>query len=97
MNGHPLPNVPLPAGAHVDPGADWFQWSSDGRTRIVTRKRVIGGSEIVASAVQHRDGTLTEVCVSVTTDPNDELGSSEARELAAALHEAADDLDGWTR
>lgn len=47
-------------------------------------------------AVHYSDGSLEDVEIMVETG-DDSLNSDQARELAAALLEAAAELDGWTR
>jgi hypothetical protein len=82
----PFPDVPLPPGA-VDSGRDRFD-ASDRFARDITDHDLV----VQTSACQYTDGHLDEVHVSVGGDP---LNSDQARELASALLEAADELDRW--
>ena len=88
----------MPDGAEVAPGSDWGEWSKDCLSRVVNgRERIVDGhdAEVVTNALQHRDGSLTEACVAVYVDCNQEFGSDSAREFARLLMAAADELDGW--
>jgi hypothetical protein len=65
--------------------------------------RNTGGLEhttIQATAVQYADGRIDDGSVHEAPHVylgDDALSSSQARELAAALIETADEVDGWTR
>ncbi|WP_261887546.1 DUF6907 domain-containing protein, partial [Mycobacterium marinum] len=98
------PNVPLPPGAeYADP---WGAVDSDPRQyRVINgaTRSVEGNSdvEVWTAAVQYDDGTLDQDALdrpNVWIQAHQEgLSSAQARELAAALLSAADELDGWTR
>jgi hypothetical protein len=96
---NPIPDVPLPTGATV---AD--SWESDpghrvimGATRGVTDYDVV----VWTSAVQYTDGALDDggdsepPSVHVNFGDSRGMNSDQARELAAALLEAAAEIDGW--
>lgn len=99
------PNVPLPPGAEY---ADLWSAAGDGDTR---QCRVINGAtrsvegnpdvRVWTGAMQYSDCSLDDGALdrpSVWIDARQEaLSPRQARELAAALLEAADELDGWTR
>lgn len=98
---NPYPNVPLPAGAvaHDD-------WESDGDRRY----RMIFGPNhaftdcevaLCTDAIQLDDGSIDTTghwgTPRIYVDADNGLDSDQARELASALLETADQLDGWTR
>jgi hypothetical protein len=91
----PLPDVPLPAGATV--AGEWND------TAFPDPWRVIHGPDrsitdhdvcVAATACQHADGRLSDVAVRMRCF---ELNSDQARELAAALLEAAAEIEGWAK
>src|SRR4051794_33643193 len=97
------PNVPLPPGAIADPEGFAF-WDNEFRTfhgveHVVSDAAGRKIAEARTGGRQLPDGSLdTECppCVSVYTWTEEEpfgLSSHEARGLAAALIEAADELD----
>lgn len=97
-----LPDVPLPPGAVYTEA--WECCHDDGRhSRIINgaTRGVEGNSDIQVwtAAVQYDDGTLDDSALeqpSVWIEAAQEaLSSRQARELAAALLEAAAELDGW--
>jgi hypothetical protein len=97
---HRYPNVPLPTGV-----AAVFDWRPNdplpyrvvlGAGRGVTDHNVV----VHTSAIQFADGRIDDgaiVAPSVTISHANGRGLSrtQARELAARLLEAADELDGW--
>jgi len=92
----PHPDVPLPPGAEIS--LNWRQWDHEGRERILRgRERSVSGheAEVVTHAKQGRDGRITEPCIGIFLDRNDDFSSDSARELARLLLEGADELDGW--
>jgi hypothetical protein len=93
---HPTSDIPLPAGA-----AFGDTWEGDGPQRVVmgpTRGITDSDFTVWTSAIQCADGRIDseppEVHIAGDTDSG--LNSDQARELAAALLEAAGELDGWT-
>jgi hypothetical protein len=98
---NPYPHVPLPARAvHTDPWRDdgdglgafrfFFQGSVWNLELPDDRHEVVG---LQIAGFQHLDGS-TERWVSV--DAAGSLTSDQARELAAQLIEAADEVDRWS-
>jgi hypothetical protein len=97
-NPKPYPNVPLPPG--FDAGHQWEPgryidhdetraWRTlDGVRRTITDN----AGYVHLSAIQYSDGSLEDLEIFVFTD-DDNLNSDQARELAAALLEAAAELD----
>jgi hypothetical protein len=99
---HRYPNVPLPTGV-----AAVFDWRPNdplpyrvvlGANRAVTDHKVV----VQTCAIQFADGRIDDggiVAPSVTVSHacynGRGLSSSQTRELAARLLEAADELDGW--
>jgi hypothetical protein len=103
-----IPNVPLPAATtEASEWVDSFQWAESdgaarvfyGATRAVLDARGEKIAEIRTSGLQHADGSvdtgrdLPTVDIYIHTD--DGLNSARARELAAVLLLAADEMDGW--
>ena len=89
------PDVPLPSGAHVSTG--WEEWSSDGSARIISgTDRSIKDVRIRTCALQLRTGSISlSDPPAVTIDDGQELSSAEARQVAALILAAADEIDGW--
>ena len=96
------PTVPLPAGIVAAKG-----WQDSGLRELPYR--VIFGAHrdvtdhkarVYTSAIQFADGRIDDGLIeapSLAVSDADSLTSDQARELAALLLEAADELDGWTR
>jgi hypothetical protein len=95
--------IPVPPGAEAR-----HDWESDDPPRLPwrivygrTRKLKDGRGEVETSALQYADGTINTADdpprISVNTYTDDGLTIAEARELAAMLMDAADEVDGWTR
>lgn len=59
--------------------------------------RKVGRASVFAMAVQSLDGGVRETIVRVESSPYDALTSARARQLAAAILDAADEFDGWAR
>ncbi|GJN99095.1 hypothetical protein NJB1907f44_48880 [Mycobacterium marinum] len=94
----PSPDIELPAGA-----AFGDKWEGSPPERLILGPtRGITDSDVVvwASAVQRADASIENgidtpaIQIDGSTDA---LNSDQARELAAALLQAADEIDGWTR
>ena len=93
-----LPDVPLPAGVT---SADEWQNDAPPYRIILGELRNTDGVEhtaVQATAVQYADGRIDDG--SVHEPPyvylgDDGLTSAPARELAAALIETANEVDGW--
>lgn len=98
----PVPDVPLPAGAEW--ADDWQDVQSTPWRVIKSAERHIDGCEVsvFATAVQWTDGTLDQSggdAPHVTVggfDYYDGVTADQARAVAAAILEAADELDKWT-
>jgi hypothetical protein len=96
----PTPDVPLPAGAAF---ADIWE-GTDPKRVIMGPDRGVTDSDvrIWTTAIQRTDGGIDsepeppQVHIEADTDRSG-LSSDQARELAAALLEAAAQLDGWLR
>ncbi|WP_156764709.1 hypothetical protein [Mycobacterium sp. 1081908.1] len=97
------PDVPLPAGAVAD-CESWAFWDNEfrifhGPDRTVSNAAGKKIAEVRTGGIQRRDGSIdTTECppsmdVYVLTD--DGLTAEQARELAAALLMAAEELDRW--
>jgi hypothetical protein len=95
MTTTPTPDVPLPAG--LDLISDWEngQRSMFGSDRNVTDHKL----RVYPWAVQNTSGLIDGCQVELVDDedPVASLNSDQARELAAALLEAAAEGDGWMR
>lgn len=102
----PRPEIPLPAGA-VSGDRDWSDWGGyavrliRGSNRIicdVNGKRV---AMIRTVGVQRSDGSVDDGDENYPTVDicllRGEFGRDQARELAAVLLQAADEMDGWTQ
>ena len=91
------PDVPLPTGVASAGG-----WQPNdplpyrvvlGEDRGVTDHNVV----VHTVAIQFADGRIADARIKAATVYSGRgLSSTQARELAAALLEAADQLDGWT-
>lgn len=94
MTARDLTDVPLPANSHVS--TDWEEWSSDGQSRIIsgTERRLKGLEIRTRASAPHSSISLADP-PAVTIDDGQALSSSEARQVAAMLVEAADEIDGW--
>ena len=94
---NPIPDVPLPAGA-----VDCRDWE-DTETRpwrtvaFVSRRVTDHQAHIEMCACQYVDGNLDDFEIVIVGADFEKLNSDQAREMAAALLEAAAELDGWTR
>jgi hypothetical protein len=97
---NPLPNVPLPPGAAlVD---DWQDDTPQPYRIIHAPNRGVGGHDVIvwATAVQWADGSIDDgrieaPWIGVDIHGDHGLSSTQARELAAVLIYAADEVDGW--
>ncbi|WP_373199859.1 hypothetical protein [Mycobacterium marinum] len=92
----PHPNLPAPAGAeYVGP------WDCDGYRDISGPDRTVTDHKVRINTLclQASDGTVSELwvrCYERDVEPEElVLDSDQARELAAALLEAAAEIDGW--
>jgi hypothetical protein len=94
----PNPQVPLPADGDI--------WEDDTPSRLSYRviygvPRGVTGHELAlqTSAIQYSDGGINTTDdppqVSIYMHEASALTSDQARELAASLIEAADEVDGW--
>lgn len=98
----PPADVPLPAGADwPDEGIGWEPDDPQAYRVIYGVTRGVAGHDLLVqtSALQYADGSINTTDdpprVSLDIHDDDGLTSAQARELAAALVEAADELDGW--
>jgi hypothetical protein len=96
----PVPDIPLPAGAEFGD-----EWDPDDLHRVIMgAERHVTDSDVVVwtSAIQFADGSIDDAaCGGESPQVNlggnhGELNSDQARELAAAILEAANEIDGWT-
>src|ERR1700681_599658 len=97
---HDLPAVPVPAGARPD---TWQDDSPLPYRVLIGERRGIDGVDtddvsVQPTAIQFSDGRISDG--SVHEPPHvyladNALTSTQARELAATLIEAADEVDGW--
>jgi hypothetical protein len=95
---NPHHDVPVPPGA-VEAG----KWFGDGRKAhrmILGAERAITGCNVVVQAMaqQRADGSIYDAHVHI--DPGGwgcHLSGAQARQLAAALLNAGDQIDGWQR
>jgi hypothetical protein len=94
---NPFPDVPLPAGAVEADDLDPY----DASYRIVRGcDRGITDHDLTVrtSAIQFADGSIdTQAEPPMIRLSGDELNSDQARELAAALLQAAAEVDGWAK
>jgi hypothetical protein len=95
-----LPNTPLPAGAVCND--DWQPMTRHAYRWIHSPNRGITGHPAIvwSSAIQWADGSIDDgrieaPCISVDITWEEGLSTEQARELAAALVESADEIDGW--
>jgi hypothetical protein len=93
----PRPDVPLPQGFSADV---WEPREPNPPYRILFGDdRTVADHDVRVSteAVQHADGRIEEAKAALLgqRDTGIRLNSDQARELAAALLEAADEIDGW--
>jgi hypothetical protein len=94
----PNPQVPLPPGAQGD---IWADDDPQAYRVIYGVPRGVTGHELAlqTSALQYADGSIntTDDPPRVSLDIHYDAGltSAQARELAASLIEAADEVDGW--
>ena len=90
----PVPDVPLPAGAD-----DVGDFDCDGYRDIYGVDRTVTdhAARVYAFGSQAADGRLYDLAVYIADGDaaGPILNSDQARELAAALLEAANELDGW--
>lgn len=93
----PNPEAPLPdgarsAGAWEDVECSTTPW----RSVVFTSHQVTDHTaRVSATACQYTNGNLDSVGISVVGPDHEDLNSDQARELAAALLEAAAELDRW--
>jgi hypothetical protein len=97
-----LPPVPLPAGAEDD--GTWTDDDPQPPYRVIYGvPRGVVGIELAlqTSALQYADGSINTTDdpprVSLDIHPDDGLTGQQARDLAASLLEAADEVEGWSR
>src|SRR4051794_15743058 len=97
---NPFPDIPLPAGADF---ADMWEGRGDDIHRVVMGvNRGVTDSDVIvwSSAIQFWDASIdTDNVIDPPAVHIDgavgNLNSDQARELAAALLEAAAECDGW--
>jgi hypothetical protein len=96
---NPYPHVPVPAGAEDD--GTWEDDEPQPYRVIYGVPRGVVGHELTlqTSALQYADGSINTTDdpprVSLDIHEDDGLTSAQARDLAASLIEAADEVDGW--
>jgi hypothetical protein len=92
------PQIPLPAGAVEASEWETEVSDSDETFRIAWGAEQAANDEVkvLSSVCQLRDGSLKDFCVLVVVDGHPgQLDSSEARQMAAYLLDAADEIDAW--
>jgi hypothetical protein len=90
MTANGTPNVPIPYGAKSAGG-----WGDDGAGGMQSRSVVWTehhGGGVAVDGRQWPDGT-TDAAVSIYLGDGTQLDAAQARKLAAALLDAADELD----
>ncbi|POY29126.1 hypothetical protein C3469_04310 [Mycobacterium kansasii] len=95
-NDHPFPNVPVPPGVTADAGG-WQHNLRDGGYCRALLWRSFGGAGGFSADIdgwQQDDGTYTRR-ISLWGDDGGNLTSAQARQVAAMLLDAADELDRW--
>ncbi len=100
---NPRPTVPLPPGAEANEG-DWATWGNQFRILHGPTRTVMKDVLVHATAVQLPDGSLEHddgqggeaPSVTVNCNWSENLSVAVARELAAAILAAADEVDAWT-
>jgi hypothetical protein len=96
MHNATHPDVPLPAEIEMA-----SEWDLEGYRDICGVDRTVTDHtfRVYAFGSQSLDGTIDNLAVHLADgdDSCPPLNSDQARELAAALLEAAAELDGWTR
>jgi hypothetical protein len=96
---NPYPHVPLPAGTEDD--GIWTDDDPQPYRVIHGVPRGVTGHELAlqTSALQWADGSINTTDdpprVSIDIYYDDGLTSAQARDLAASLIEAADEIDRW--
>ncbi|MGA8332960.1 MAG: DUF6315 family protein [Mycobacterium sp.] len=90
------PDPSLPAGA-----VRWECWEDfDGRHgwHVVLFRRVVTDRvRVLLTATQYADGSLGEVEINAYGLEDGGLNNGQARAVATALLEAADEMDGWAK
>jgi hypothetical protein len=91
-----LADIPAPPGA-ISAGA-WWQWHDEAATRTVYGNRwEVGNAVIVVMGEQSADGAARwQIEVQAVDGTNGDITAAQARELAAALVQAAQELDRLT-
>lgn len=91
-------NGDMPPGATTGPGGGWTDKSGLQRERVINAaERPVTGRpdvRVLAAAIQHRNGTISEPTVTVA-GADSGLTTAQARQLAALILDAADELDRW--
>jgi hypothetical protein len=100
MTAATTPDVPVPAGAEADVWQDDVPQPYRILFGVLRNTDGVEYATVQATAVQYADGRIDDG--SVHEPPSvylgdDALSGSQARALAAALIETADEVDGWTR
>jgi hypothetical protein len=86
------PNLPVPAGAVADDWCDLPDSDGDMARPLTWSRHDTDKIGVAVDGWQSTDGTVTRSVSLYDTD--DELDARDARRLAAALLNAADELDG---
>jgi hypothetical protein len=89
------PNLPVPAGATADDWCDLTDIDGDMARALTWSRHDTDKVGVAVDGWQSADGTV-ERCVSLY-DADKELTAADARRLAAALLNAADELDGLSK
>jgi hypothetical protein len=93
-----IPDVPVPPGARPDSWQDDSPLPYRFLFGVLRNTDGVEHTTVQATAVQYTDGRIDDGGVHEAPSVylgDDGLSSSQARELAAALIETADEVDGW--
>jgi hypothetical protein len=91
------PNIPLPVGAvfgddWADVGTNTGPWRT---VAFISHQVTDHQGRVSLTASQDPSGHLDEFQIEASNFEYNSLNSDQARELAAVLLEAADEMDGW--
>jgi hypothetical protein len=88
------PEIPLPAG--VDEVGQWQPGAVPHRVLFGATRRV-DHVTVDSSAHQRSDGRIDTALVHLDAHLDERLSGAQARQVAAALLNAADDIDEWQK
>ena len=85
--------IPMPPDAD-GPGDEWQEWEGGGYARMYTSSiRTLGDRSAEIFGIQHDDGRIERFIVAQDSDRDGGMTASQARQFAALLIEAADEMD----